>query len=89
MESDALVAHGTSMLLYEKLMDSADVLDVYVCTNCGGLAVDDKIRNKKYCPVCSGSTIEKVKISYGFKLLLDELKSLGIMPKLIIGDKIE
>ena len=89
MESDALVGHGAAMLLHEKLMDDADKLDVYVCKDCGILAVDDVIRNKKYCPVCGGSNIEKVEISYGFKLLLDELKALGVLPKLVIGDKID
>jgi len=89
MESDALVGHGAAMLLHEKLMDSADELEVYVCSDCGILAVDDKIRNRKYCPICSGGNIEKVIISYGFKLLLDELKALGVYPKLKIGDKID
>ncbi len=89
MESDALVGHGAAMLLHEKLMDDADELYVYVCNECGVLAVNDKIRNRKYCPICSGGNIDKVKISYGFKLLLDELKALCVLPKLNIGDKID
>jgi len=89
MEGDALVGHGAAMLLYEKLMEDADELDVPVCADCGILAVDDKIRNKKYCPVCKGTNIHTIRISYGFKLLLDELKSMGIFPKLIIGEKID
>ncbi|MDD3178275.1 MAG: DNA-directed RNA polymerase subunit B [Candidatus ainarchaeum sp.] len=89
MEGDALVSHGAAMLLHEKLMDDADELEVYVCDDCGVLAIDDKIRNRRYCPICDGGNISKVKINYGFKLLLDELKSLGVYPKLNIGDKIE
>lgn len=89
MEGDALVSHGSAMLLHEKLMDDADELEVYVCDDCGVLAIDDKIRNKKYCPICNGGNISKIKINYGFKLLLDELKALGVYPKLNIGDKID
>jgi DNA-directed RNA polymerase beta subunit len=89
MEGDALIAHGSAMLLHEKLIDSADELEVYVCSDCGMIAINDKIRNRKYCPICTNGTIEKIKISYGFKLLLDEIKALGIYPKLEIGDKID
>ncbi len=88
MEGDALIGHGAAMLLHEKLIDSADELEVHVCSDCGMIAIDDKIRNRKYCPTCTNGNIEKIKISYGFKLLLDELKALGVYPKLEIGDKI-
>jgi len=89
MEGDALVGHGAAMLLHEKLMDDSDQLDVHICSDCGVLAINDKIRNKLYCPICKGGNIHEVKISYGFKLLLDELKALGVFPKLNIGDKID
>ncbi len=89
MEGDALVGHGAAMLLHEKLMDDSDQLDVHICSDCGVLAINDKIRNKLYCPICKGGNIHQVKISYGFKLLLDELKALGVFPKLNVGDKID
>ncbi|MFH0906165.1 MAG: DNA-directed RNA polymerase subunit B [archaeon] len=89
MEGEALVSHGTAMLLQEKLNETADQIDVLVCADCGVLAVDDKIRNKRYCPICQGNACYPVKMSYGFKLLIDELKSMGVFPKLHIGDKVE
>jgi len=89
MEGEALVAHGAAMTLQEKLMDDADEMNIMVCEDCGIPAVDDKIRNKKFCPICNGTNVHQVKISYGFKLLLDELKAMGVYPKLNIGDKID
>ena len=89
MEGEALVAHGAAMTLQEKLMDDADEMNIMVCEDCGIPAVDDKIRNKKFCPVCNGTNVHQVKISYGFKLLLDELKAMGVYPKLVLGDKID
>lgn len=89
MEGEALVAHGAAMTLQEKLMDDADEMDIAICEDCGVTAIDDKIRNKKYCPVCNGINIHTVKISYGFKLLLDELKAMGVYPKLKLGNKID
>lgn len=53
----------------------------------GMLAVYDKNKDKKYCPICGDSESYPVEISYAFKLLLDELKSLCIFPKLVLGDK--
>ena len=89
MEGEALVAHGAAMTLQEKLMDDADEMEVLFCEDCGLPAVDDKITNKKYCKVCGGSNVHPIKISYGFKLLLDELKAMGVYPKINIGDKID
>jgi len=58
-----------------------------VCEKCGVIAVHDVIRNRKFCPTCGGSKVYPVEMSYGFKLMLDELKALGIYPRIVIGDK--
>ncbi|HLD59330.1 MAG TPA: DNA-directed RNA polymerase subunit B [archaeon] len=88
MEGETLVGHGAAMLLHEKFIEDSDKAVELVCEKCGVIAIHDSIRNKKYCPICESSKVYPVEMSYGFKLLLDELKALGIMPKLNITDKV-
>jgi len=87
MEGETLIGHGASMLLQEKIVEDSDKIVEYVCEKCGIVAVNDRVRNKKYCPVCKSSKVYPVEMSYAFKLLLDELKALGIYPKLNLVDK--
>ncbi len=87
MEGETLVGHGASMLLHEKFIEDSDKVVELVCEKCGIIAINDQIRNRKYCALCGGSKVYPVEMSYGFKLLLDELKALGILPKLLIKDK--
>ena len=79
MEKDCLIAHGASLLTKERF--SSDKYRVPICMQCGLVAIEDRVKGKKYCPVCKKSRIEEVEMSYAFKLMLDELKCLGIYPK--------
>jgi len=47
----------------------------------------DHIKNRDYCPVCDSSSLHLVEMSYAFKLLLDEIKSIGIFPRLLLKDR--
>ncbi|MBI4150579.1 DNA-directed RNA polymerase subunit B [Candidatus Woesearchaeota archaeon] len=86
MEKDTLVAHGASLLLKERF-DSDKTL-VPVCEQCGIIAIHDPYKNKRYCPICGDNTeVNEIEISYAFKLILDEFKSLGIYPKLTLKTK--
>ena len=86
MEKDTFVAHGASLLLKERF--DSDKTVVPVCENCGLVAVQDAYKKKKYCPICGDNIeISNIEISYAFKLILDEFKSLGIAPILRLKDK--
>lgn len=53
MERDALIAHGTSFLLQDRLMNCSDYSTAWVCRTCGSLislGFDDG--KKEYCRVC-------------------------------------
>jgi len=86
MEKDCLLAHGAVLTLKERF--DSDKIILPVCKKCGMIAVYDKIRNRYFCPIDGeGAEIVNVEMSNAFKLMLDELKSLLIYPKLIINEE--
>ncbi len=88
MERDCLIGHGTSALLRDRLLEESDKYIAMVCENCGFLAYQDLKQNKYICRICGEkATISPVEISYAFKLLMQELVSLGIAPRLIVGER--
>jgi DNA-directed RNA polymerase subunit B' len=89
MERDALIGYGASMLLKERLMDESDRTVELVCADCGSVAMHDFVKNKDICPVCGSTNLHPIEMSYAFKLLIDEIKALGVFPRLIIADKTE
>ncbi len=80
MEKDCLIAHGAALLLHERF--SSDAVEIPVCRSCGLVATKNFATGRVYCPVCGDSEIDNVTISYAFKLMLDELKSMGLYPKI-------
>lgn len=92
MERDSIISHGLSRFLKERLLETADVYVCYVCAECGLFAQRMLRRdNKEYstandtywCPACKNKTnIHKIKIPYAFKLLLQEMMSMSIAPRI-------
>lgn len=86
MEKDTFVAHGASLLLKERFDSDSTILPV--CENCGMIAVYNEYKDQSYCPSCGDNVeINDVEISYAFKLMLEELKSMGVYPKLKLKPK--
>lgn len=89
MERDCLVGHGSAVLLKERLLDESDKTIILVCEKCGLLANYDRYADKTYCPICGDNVIiSKVTCSYAFKLLLQEMISLGLAPRLILKERV-
>ena len=88
MERDCLIGHGAAMLLNERLLDASDRYTGLICGKCGYFAVYDRRADRVYCPLCDeDSEIYGVQMSYAFKLLVDELKSLCMSPRIRLRDR--
>ncbi|MEM1618229.1 MAG: DNA-directed RNA polymerase subunit B [Desulfurococcaceae archaeon] len=87
MEVDCLVGHGTSILLRETMRERSDLTRVYICTECGLIGYYDKNKGRFMCPIHKEKAeLKPVEVSYAFKLLLQELISMGIRPRIYIED---
>ncbi len=89
MERDTLIGHGVAMVIKDRLLDMSDGTVQYVCGNpeCGHIAIPDTRQGTLRCPACGNtSSIYPVEMSYSFKLLLDELISLGVIMRLNLED---
>jgi len=87
MEQQALVAHGASLLLKERY--DSDKVTLHICSKCGTIALEDTIRNKIICPMCSSEEAEPVEVSYAFKLLIEELQGLHMNTQFTLKNKYE
>ncbi|MBN1175798.1 DNA-directed RNA polymerase subunit B [Candidatus Woesearchaeota archaeon] len=86
MEKDTFVAHGASLLLKERFDSDRTILPI--SEEAGITAVHDTRRDKYFCPVNGeNADISNIEMSYAFKLILDEFKSLCIYPKLELKSK--
>ncbi|EQB74329.1 MAG: hypothetical protein AMDU4_FER2C00016G0042 [Ferroplasma sp. Type II] len=89
MERDTLIAHGASMVIKDRLLDQSDGTILYVCGNptCGHIAIYDFRKGTLRCPACGNTgNIYPIETSYAFKLMRDELSSMGIVMRLKLGD---
>jgi len=88
MERDCLIGHGAAMLLQDRLLEESDKYLLYVCENCGYIAYYDIKQRTYVCRICEDNAqISPVVISYAFKLLLQELMSLCVAPRLKLKER--
>ncbi|XP_006005108.2 DNA-directed RNA polymerase I subunit RPA2 [Latimeria chalumnae] len=95
MERDALLAHGTSFLLHDRLFNCSDRSVAHVCVQCGSLLSPllekpppswSSIRHRKHhCTICNQTdTIDVISVPYVFRYFVAELAAMNIKVKLDI-----
>uniref|UniRef100_A0A8C7QA41 DNA-directed RNA polymerase subunit beta n=1 Tax=Oncorhynchus mykiss TaxID=8022 RepID=A0A8C7QA41_ONCMY len=93
MERDALLAHGTSFLLHDRLFNCSDRSVAQVCVDCGSLLSPllekppphwSATRHRKtVCLLCGKSdSIDTVSVPYVFRYFVAELAAMNIKIKL-------
>uniref|UniRef100_A0A8C3AU82 DNA-directed RNA polymerase subunit beta n=1 Tax=Cyclopterus lumpus TaxID=8103 RepID=A0A8C3AU82_CYCLU len=93
MERDALLAHGSSFLLQDRLFNCSDRSVTQVCVDCGSLISPllekpppywSALRHRKtVCLLCGKSdTIDSVSVPYVFRYFVAELAAMNIKVKL-------
>jgi len=85
MEKDTLIAHGASLLLKERF--DSDIDSVYVGEKTGDIAEYNPVSDKFESVLEPQENVSRVRIAYGFKLLLEQLKSMGIRPQVKLKSK--
>lgn len=83
MERDSMIAHGVGQFLKERMMETSDITTVHVCDKCGLFA--QKVMDKDYyeCNACNNhSEISEVAVPYAFKLLVQELMAVNVLPRI-------
>ncbi|CAG8441161.1 6624_t:CDS:10 [Funneliformis mosseae] len=91
MERDALLAHGMSFCLQDRLMNCSDYSQCHLCAKCGSIftalivkehETRNDVKYKKHhiiCKVCdTAQYITLIKIPFAFRYLATELASMGV-----------
>ncbi|OXB80837.1 UNVERIFIED_CONTAM: hypothetical protein H355_003748 [Colinus virginianus] len=94
MERDALLAHGTSFLLHDRLFSCSDGSEAYVCTSCGSMLSPllqrpppaSVANNRRYsCMLCGRmDTIQVIPVPHVFRYFLAELAAMNIKLRLTL-----
>lgn len=88
MERDALIAHGASFIMKDRLMNCSDTSDGFICKECGNLLScfekEDQLLHQKerVCVMCeqngSVGAVKKIKLPYVLRYLTNELAAMNI-----------
>lgn len=82
MERDVLVSHGLAQFIKESMMEKSDKYRWGVCRFCGVLAKYTPAEGIVECVSCDRQDIVVVETPYSFKLLVQEMESMGIQIRL-------
>ena len=84
MERDCMISHGASFFLKERMIDVSDKYSMYICNSCNLISCGNNVENIFECKKCENySDFTKVCIPYACKLLIQELMSMSMGPRLL------
>jgi DNA-directed RNA polymerase II subunit RPB2 len=88
MERDSVLSHGASLFMKESMMERSDKYKWAVCKRCGILSVYNPSKKNRIiqCKLCNKDDLAVVETPYSFKLLVQELESMGIEMRLNVED---
>ena len=79
MEKDVLAAHGSTLCIQEKFINSSDFIYLYYCKNCGAKVAYNNEHNINICKLCEvDSDIVKIGSTYITNILYHYLHMLGV-----------
>ncbi len=84
MEQQCLIGHGAALTLKERF--DSDKAIVPICKRCGMIVIYDTIKNRTHCPICKDSGVAWIETGHAFMLTLDELRAMGIYPKMVMEE---
>ena len=84
MERDCCISHGAANFIRDRTYHCSDKYEVHICNCCGMIAIFNADKNIYTCRQCNNYTdFSRVKIPYAFKLLMQELITMNIAPRII------
>jgi len=84
MERANILAQGCSAFIMDRLKDNSDKYKMWICDICGLPAIVDKSGTQKECRVCETNKVSLIELTYGAKLLMQELAGMGIWTRIIV-----
>jgi DNA-directed RNA polymerase II subunit RPB2 len=79
-----IVAHGTAQLMRERTLLNSDAYRVHVCNTCGLIATAKGGTVFECKPCGKSSGISQLHLPYAMKLLVQELMSMSIAPRMMV-----
>jgi len=70
MERDAMISHGCSIFLKERLVDTSDIYTCYICSKCGLIASKKMDKDVYICNACNKLPENQGDIAYATKIVL-------------------
>ena len=85
MEMQCLSAHGVASFLKERIFDSSDAFQTFICNHCNLIAECNEEKGIFKCTACVDniSDFSKINIPYATKLLFNNWMPMSIIPRII------